>query len=321
MLPFIEYRSFCDLSSVLLKNLHRFPHDAETVVGIPRSGMLPAALIALFLNKPLSDLDSFVVGRTFKGGHRSKTINRIKTGRIIVIDDSVSSGKSILEAKEKLGNLSNEFDFIYAAVYVASEGRKYVDLFCEIINGPRIFQWNIFHEPNLLKRTCMDIDGVLCPNPTVDDDGDQYLEHVTNARPYIIPTVSVNTLVSCRLEKYRKQTEAWLQKYDIKYQKLILLNLPSKEERVKWAQHGEWKAQIFKQSSCNLFIESSKSEAIKICNVSGKQVFCVDTLEMLYGGHQYINKTITKTAAKICLLIKAILPIQMQQFIKKIINK
>lgn len=56
---YIEYRSIVDMNNIIVKNLQKLPHDIDLVVGIPRSGMLPANLIALYLNKPFTDIDSF----------------------------------------------------------------------------------------------------------------------------------------------------------------------------------------------------------------------------------------------------------------------
>ena len=48
----MNYRSIADLNHTILKQLHMLPRDFDLVVGVPRSGMLPANLIALYLNLP-----------------------------------------------------------------------------------------------------------------------------------------------------------------------------------------------------------------------------------------------------------------------------
>lgn len=60
----------------------------------------------------------------------------------------------------------------------------------------------------------MDIDGVLCADPTPEenDDGEKYRHFLLNTPPLFIPKVTIGTLVTSRLEKYRPETEAWLQK-------------------------------------------------------------------------------------------------------------
>ena len=58
-----------------------------------------------------------------------------------------------------------------------------VDYFFEIVDYPRFFQWNIMNH-SILQKTCMDIDGVLCADPTPEenDDGEKYRHFLLNAR-------------------------------------------------------------------------------------------------------------------------------------------
>ena len=65
------YKTISELSELVRSNLYKVPHDIDLVVGIPRSGMLPAMMISLYLNKKVTDLDSFIEGRTFESGERS----------------------------------------------------------------------------------------------------------------------------------------------------------------------------------------------------------------------------------------------------------
>lgn len=44
----MQYRTLADLSNLIRKNIYKVPHDIDLVVGIPRSGMLPANIIAMF---------------------------------------------------------------------------------------------------------------------------------------------------------------------------------------------------------------------------------------------------------------------------------
>ena len=58
----MNYRTFSDLNELIIRRLYILPKDIDLIVGIPRSGMVPANLIALYLNKSLTDLDSFING-------------------------------------------------------------------------------------------------------------------------------------------------------------------------------------------------------------------------------------------------------------------
>lgn len=281
---YIEYRSFTDLNEVIIKNLHVFPRDIDIIVGIPRSGMLPANLLALYLNKPFTDIDSFIENRIYSCGRRGSFIDTNKYNKILVVDDSILAGNALLKVKDKLRTYSKrnpEIAILYGVIYASSEGRNKVDFFCEIIDGTRMFQWNLFHQPLILPKSILDIDGVLCPNPPIDDDGPLYLEYITNAPALYTPTVKVDKLVSCRLEKYRDVTERWLKKNHIEYNELYMLNFKTKEERIAWGKHGIYKGNIYKVSNDILFIESSLEEAKQIFKISRRPVFCIENFQMI----------------------------------------
>ena len=63
----MNYRSINDLNETILRKLHLISRDIDLVVGVPRSGMLPANLLALYLNLPYTDIHSFINGFVYKG--------------------------------------------------------------------------------------------------------------------------------------------------------------------------------------------------------------------------------------------------------------
>lgn len=274
----MKYVTINDLSCLIRDNIHSIPHDVDLVLGVPRSGMLPANIIALFLNVRLGDIDSFISnGSVMQCGSRKQYIANAETiKKILVIDDSVATGSSMNEAKQKLKEHDNKYDIIYCSPIVTTLGKQLVDIYFTIIDGPRIFEWNLFHHA-YISKTCLDIDGVLCCDPIVDDDGMEYINFIQTATPKYIPTVKVGALISCRLEKYRQYTEEWLNNNNVQYEELILLNKKNKLERIKWGKHGEFKAEFFKNSGYILFIESSYQQAVKIAEISHKPVICIET--------------------------------------------
>lgn len=279
-MQYLEYRSVSDLNKLIISKLGIFPHDIDLVVGIPRSGMLPANLIALYLNKPYTDIDSFIQGKIYLSGERGSCIKVDDINKVLIVDDSIYWGNAILQAKKKLQQLPDHLEFKYAAIIVTSAGSKLVDYFCEIIDRPRIFQWNIFHH-SIISRSCFDIDGVLCQDPQVDDDGPIYKAYISHAIPLYTPTVEIDTLISCRLEKYRNITEQWLAEHKIKYKHLILLDFENREKRIAWGKYGRYKGELYKKSDNILFVESSLQQAIEISKISNKPVFCTETFEMI----------------------------------------
>jgi uncharacterized HAD superfamily protein len=137
-----------------------------------------------------------------------------------------------------------------------------------------------------MRRACLDIDGVLCLDPTREqnDDGPAYDRFLTDACPNLIPSVPVGTLVTSRLERYRRQTEDWLAAAGVEFDELYMLDLPSAAERRRLKAHAPFKAEVYaaKRDSI-LFLESDESQASEISRMSGKAVVCTDTMR-LFGG-------------------------------------
>ena len=272
----MRYVTIKELSDIIRRNLWKIPHDIDLVVGVPRSGMLPASMIALYLNTNLGDVDSFVEGKYFSVGNSRKHMMRHEEiKKVLVVDDSVGGGGSMIKTKEILSPVASKYEFTYLAPIITSRGKEYVDVFFEIIDDLRIFEWNLFHH-DLLENACFDLDGVFCCDPIIDDDGAQYTHFLETATPLFIPTSQINTIITCRLEKYRNQTEEWLSKYNINYQKLVMLDMPTKAARVKWGKHGEYKGEYYKRSGCSIFIESSFRQANVIAEISRKFVICIE---------------------------------------------
>lgn len=101
----MKYRSLSDLSGLITKNLHLIPRDIDLVVGIPRSGILPAITISLLLNLRYADLDSFLEGRLSGVGSTKRHAGLIDDFRaarhVLVIDDSLNRGNAMQEARER----------------------------------------------------------------------------------------------------------------------------------------------------------------------------------------------------------------------------
>ena len=100
----MNFKSINDLTIDIYKKLDGIPKNVDLVVGIPRSGMLVASLIALYLNLPLTDADSLANNHIYGFGDTKKNekwIDKIEEARkILVVEDSVYTGNSILKTKE-----------------------------------------------------------------------------------------------------------------------------------------------------------------------------------------------------------------------------
>ena len=279
----MNYRSIADLNQTILKNLYKIPRDFDLVVGVPRSGMLPANLLALYLNIPYTDIHSFINGYVYKSGARRQFFDASHTKKILIVDDSLASGAALKECQESVANLTSQYEMEYCVVYATPEKKEWVNYALETVATPIYFQWNIFNHTSL-EKACFDIDGVLCVDPTEaqNDDGEQYTSFLLKAAPLYIPGSKIGTLVTSRLEKYRKETEMWLANHGVKYDKLVMLNLPDQKARQKANCHGSHKANEFKKSHYKLFVESDLTQAREINRLTKKPVFCTANFEMVY---------------------------------------
>src|ERR1700730_10208870 len=233
----MNYRSVADLDDQIVNWLGKLPSDIELIVGVPRSGMLVANLLALHLNLPMTDVEGLLQGRMIHAGARFQCNDMpalLSTKRrILVVDDSVLDGNQLKIVKERIESAGIHHDILYAAPYVAPGKEHHVDFFIEVLSLPRCFEWNLMHHKLFLENTCMDIDGVLCRDPKEadNDDGTKYECFVREAEPLYLPSHPVANLVTCRLEKYRAATDEWLTHHGVRYGRLFMMDYPDMAAR------------------------------------------------------------------------------------------
>lgn len=301
-------------------------HDFDLVVGIPRSGMIPAYTIGLYLNLDVTDINSFIANVPAKRGitrlSNEKIIRPHDARKILLVDDSHSSGKSMIQAFESIPE-SLRNNVMRMVVYASSTKCEGVDFYIKVVDHPRLFEWNILNH-SIVTNSCFDIDGVLCvdPDEIQNDDGERYIDFLENADPKFIPKYKIKYLVTNRLEKYREHTVSWLKKHNVQYQELIMLQMDSKEERQLAGVHSTHKAEFYKQSGCDLFVESDVRQAAEIMKATGKYVYCIDDNNMYYpNALQYVSKRPLNFFNDVFLFIpRAIyrkLPLKTKMYIRK----
>jgi uncharacterized HAD superfamily protein len=271
-LTFKSLRDLC--ADIQLKLLPRLPRDISTVYGIPRSGMIPAAIIATALGSRLG-----VVGGGPFFGSRQKHKVLPEGGKLLLVDDSMHTGKAMLAASSALG-MDMVVDY-RCAVYAHSESLSGVDFYAEVLDGGRIFQWN-FTGIKATENYCWDLDGVICTNPTVyDDDGDSYASQILNdVKPLYLPQVKVKAIVTNRIERWRQGTEAWLSRYGVQYGQLIMQPWRTAAERRANSTPEEFKAKHLRELGATAFIESHDDQAKKIAALSGRPVLSIESMQL-----------------------------------------
>lgn len=249
----------------------------SAVVAVPRSGMIPASLIATARHVPLFTLNQ---GRLVDVGHglRGQTINPPKAPYLLV-DDTTWSGAAMRRASQAIRGK----DLIRAAVYAHST--KHVDYCATVCESDFLVEWNLFNNPGLMRghsviQACrggvaLDFDGVICEEPRVNDHRDLsgFLHWLSTAKPMHLPlSAPVKMICSGRLEGWRHQTMNWLARYGVRVSRLLLDPARTVEERDIMPTVAARKGAEFRDSDCTLFVESDLRQCPVIQEVSGKTV-------------------------------------------------
>ena len=278
----MNFRTINDLNALISQKIHTIPDDIDLVAGVPRSGMLPALIISLMRNCQVTDFKSLLEEKIYSCGITKKNDRWIhsvaEAKHILVVEDSSLVGNTLHETIKKIEQFPYRDKVTLLVVYVSEATKNLPDLYFESCEAPRMFEWNYLHHGSI-SSACFDMDGVLCrdPLPEENDDGPNYLNFIRNAELRVRPTVKLGTIVSARLEKYRHETEHWLKKNDIQYDRLELMQLSTMQERQKLGNHGQFKAEIYNSiENSSIFIESASGQAQTIARLTGKPVYCVD---------------------------------------------
>ena len=283
----MKYITIAELSETIRKNLWKIPHDIDFIVGVPRSGMIAASMIASFLNVPLIDINSYLAGLPPYGGSRLHFFlkSHVNSNKVLVVEDTVSTGGSLARAKKRLVDSGKPYEFISLCVYLEGKSfyppdlyledvRKYTNNFTDCV----YYEWNLLQH-YLIPECLFDIDGVLCVDPPDERDEEKYIEYIKNATPLFIPRATIGGLITYRLIKNKEITQEWLKNNGITYKELSMFKADSWEERNSMNIPPEvFKGEYYKANpKFKLFVESNDHQAQRIYEISGKPVYCVET--------------------------------------------
>ena len=282
----MHYRTYNDVNSIIRANIGRYQKGGyDLIVGIPRSGMIPAYMIGLFLNVNVCTFQQFRDNVPLELlGNRLLSVNVTspwEARRVLVVDDSYNTGTRLHELLESLPTEVRDRCDV-SVIYAVSEDID-VDFYLEVVPMPRVFEWNILHHIAYLQSTAFDMDGVLCRDPTDEenDDGPRYRHFIRTADPLFLPSFKIAAIITSRLERYRPETEEWLRQHGVDYDALIMLNMESAEERRQKQVHGSFKAEQLARGNYILFVESDQNQALEINRLWRKPVYCVATNSLL----------------------------------------
>jgi len=272
------------------------PDDVRVIVGVARSGITPASILASLLHLPMLSIrqtknDIVEIGNGWRlGGNHHINPN----GRALIVDDTVMTGNS-LKAIARLVN--NRFqNSLTAAVYVNPLAKKKPDLWVHDLGWPHLLEWNLFNSVLSPNMAC-DFDGILCRDcpPGSDDDGPRYIDFINNAKPLYVPRkVPIPMIVTARLEKYREPTMAWLKRHGIHTYNLVMHPATTLAERrrddiaaYKAKHYQAWASRHVARPAPIGFIESEDAQARRIGGITGLMAICPATGGVYPHGLQY----------------------------------
>jgi uncharacterized HAD superfamily protein len=277
----INYVSLNQLQQDIMAWERKLPYY-DGFVGIPRSGMIPATLLALRRNVRLIDLNEFIQDpakaiQASKLRSNNPACRKPIVNRVLVVDDCSSPHSASMSAiQERMPQSVVEIH--YGAVYRAAMTSK-VDRWHSDLPLPRLFEWNWFRH-RLLNHSLLDIDGVVCADWTLrpeKDDDPEFKQHLATAKALFIPEYPVLGFVTSRLAKFKPQTESWLKRHGCAWQHLKMSPHRNVSERRLAGDHGLQKGYYYREmEQAQLFIESNHKQAEQIVAVARKPVLSIE---------------------------------------------
>lgn len=261
------------------------------VIGIPRSGMIAATIIAEHLNIGLCSMNEYMSSNgddNLFSIHGVRAVKHNNTNIYLVVDDTCCHGTM----GEKMHELKKRFPdkiFVSAVVHIDGPCEKYKPDIClvDLRKDPDFWKdpkYITFHYYNILNTPLnsyilFDLDGVLCLDPPDDRDTKAYEDYLKSAKPLYIPVTTPDRpidICTYRLAKYEKETRTFLKLNNINVGKLMMFPAASREVR-NLTSSAYYKAQHYKDNKYFLFFESNDQEAQQICALTGKPVYCYQT--------------------------------------------
>lgn len=282
------YRSVADLVTDALELCKHVPHDCRGICGVARSGLMPAAAISAHMHLPLFEVSKKgglnPIGAGYRFDERQKEVE--DKGPLFVVDDSVHDGNTMWLIRNILPK-----NVIMSAVYARPEMAHVVDHYVTAASSPHLFEWNIMNtlmmaplretgimDPFLGEGLALDFDGIISIDPKKFDDRADNLDWLANLRPgkYVPRRCVVPLIATNRLEKWREETEKWCKKWGVAYEKMVMSPYETAEERDADFPESAIKVKgvAYRESDCNLFVESDPFQADLIHQFTGKPVLC-----------------------------------------------
>jgi uncharacterized HAD superfamily protein len=248
------YAGYGDMWRVIQDMAGRMP-DVDAIAGVPVSGLAPAGMLSAATGVPCVPLEAVPP----------------EVRRLLVLEDASGFAKM---REQRMGQAPGRA-VLYGAVY-ACDAAAALDLVGCIAPKPRIFTWNLF-KSDKCGRIAYDLDGVLCRDPLACelDNGSRYARFLECAEPLRVVKSALGWIVTGRLEKYRAQTQAWLDAQEIQCRELVMA--PDTQTHTMEGHAKRKAAWLAEHPECLLFVESDPRQAARIAELTGRAVVCAST--------------------------------------------
>jgi hypothetical protein len=262
----------------------------DIIVGIPRSGLIPAMEVSMVTDTPFTTLQHLREGRGFKFDAPSAA--RLRCGihdgvdddwversvlefpkavsepihKAFVVEDTLSTGRTFRPILASLEVDFPEIEFVPDSVLYSKEFDPMPECLHHIkanIRGVPC-EWNLCKRD--LGKVVSDMDGVLCEDAPFQG----YDRWLPNASPKFVPRFLIDTIFTARREQYHRATEDWLSAYDIQYRKLVMGS--SLGDRISMVRRMHPKP--------DLIFESDEEHAYRIWKGTGVPTLCFSTMTM-----------------------------------------
>lgn len=262
--------------------------DYDVIIGIPRSGLIPAMAMA-DESCPFTTPELLAQGKAFKPdpGLLDKISKAIANGisdaaleemiiqdgialhiephRAFMVDDTMNTGDSMSSAKAMLpSGLKVDCGAVIASKEFTGNGHRYHKL----LSRDRYGEWNL--SVANLGKVVSDMDGVFCENPPPSG----YEEWIKDPTPNFLPIHDIDIIVTARQERYREITERWLRGHNVRFGVLKMeLDVDGRIDLINSLP-----------SPPDMILESDHGHALKLWKFTGVPTLCFDTMTMFSHG-------------------------------------
>lgn len=242
--------------------LPTLPKDIDLVVGIPRSGLLFADMIALSLAKPLATPETLAEGGPWVS-ERFTVPEQIAS--VLLVDDSVDTGESMADAVDEVRNALPGARVTTAVLIGRKEQKASVDHIFRMIPQPRLFEWDLMHQKKV-GHVAVVLEGVIAPARPTDLPDTEYAKWLDDTGPGRIPIYLVDTVIAYGPEGAEGSVATYLDRHGVDFGRILMA--------------GDGWPDAVKSTGAELVFTADDTQAACVWEDSGIAAIAFDTMTL-----------------------------------------